>query len=50
MEEGLKNTRGQGATPQITIDLFTQEIWVSLAVAVVIFIAGYFIVLKKSVK
>jgi len=50
MEEGLKNNRSQSATPQITIDLFTQEIWVSLAVAVVIFIAGYFIVLKKSVK
>jgi lantibiotic transport system permease protein len=50
MEEGLKNNSQPTATPQITIDLFTQEIWVSLAVAVVIFIAGYFIVLKKSVK
>jgi len=34
----------------ITVDLFTHEIYVSLAVAAVVFIAGYFIVLKKSVK
>jgi len=34
----------------ITVDLFTHEIYVSLAIAVVVFIAGYFIVLKKSVK
>ena len=32
------------------IDLFTKDIFVSLAVAVVVFVAGYFIVLKKSVK
>jgi len=50
MENGLRNNRGQGALPQITIDLFTKEIFISLVVAVVIFIAGYFIVLKKSVK
>jgi len=36
--------------PTITVDLFTKEILVSLIVAVVIFTAGYFIVLKKSVK
>ncbi len=36
--------------PTITIDLFTKEIFVSLIVAAVVFIAGYFIVLKKSVK
>ncbi len=36
--------------PQITIDLFTKDIFVSLTVAVVVFITGYFIVLKKSVK
>jgi hypothetical protein len=38
------------AAPQITIDLFTHEIFVSLAVAAVVFVFGYFIVLKKSVK
>lgn len=50
MEQGVRNSRGHGAMPQITIDLFTREIWVSLAIALVIFIGGYFIVLKKSVK
>jgi hypothetical protein len=38
------------AMPQLTIDLFTKDIFISLGVAVVVFIAGYFIVLKKSVK
>lgn len=36
--------------PEITIEMFTKDTWVSLAVALVVFIAGYFIVLKKSVK
>ncbi|HWD88838.1 MAG TPA: ABC transporter permease [Mucilaginibacter sp.] len=36
--------------PQITIDLFTKDIFVSLAVAAGVFILGYFIVLKRSVK
>jgi hypothetical protein len=35
---------------QITVELFTKDIFVSLGVAVVVFILGYFIVLKKSVK
>jgi len=34
----------------ITVDFFTHEIYVSLAIAIVVFVAGYFIVLKKSVK
>lgn len=47
----LQAGTGKGnATPQITIDMFTKDTMVSLAVAVVVFIAGYFIVLKKSVK
>jgi hypothetical protein len=47
----LQNKMGNGAgMPQITVDLFTKDIWVSLAVAVAVFILGYFIVLKKSVK
>ncbi len=50
MEEGIKGSHGDNALPQITIDLFTKEIFVSLAIAIVIFAAGYFIVLKKSVK
>src|SRR6185312_7427908 len=36
--------------PHIAVDLFTKDIWVSLAIAVGVFILGYFIVLKKSVK
>jgi hypothetical protein len=39
-----------GATPQINIDLLTKEIFVSIAVSVLVFISGYFIVLKKSIK
>ncbi|MFI5138845.1 MAG: ABC transporter permease [Sphingobacteriales bacterium] len=50
MQEGVKNKPGPGGLPQITIDLFTKEIGVSLIVAVAIFTIGYFIVLKKSVK
>ncbi len=50
MEDGLKNRPGPGGMPQITIDLFTKDIFVSLAIAVIIFVAGYVIVLKKSVK
>ncbi|MDB5141341.1 MAG: transporter permease subunit [Mucilaginibacter sp.] len=39
-----------GGMPQLTVDLFTKDIFVSLGVAVVVFVLGYFIVLKKSVK
>jgi len=41
---------GSAPVTQITVDFFTHEIFVSLGVAVVVFIIGYFIVLKKSVK
>jgi hypothetical protein len=49
MENGVRNSHG-GTMQKITVDQFTREIWVSLAFALVIFIVGYFIVLKKSVK
>jgi hypothetical protein len=45
-----RNRPGSGPTQQISVDFFTHEIFVSFAVAAVVFIAGYFIVLKKSVK
>jgi hypothetical protein len=48
--EGNHHHPGPGGMPLITIDVFTREIFVSLAVALLVFIAGYFIVLKKSVK
>jgi hypothetical protein len=41
----------QGPVPlQITVDYFTKDIVVSLVAAVAVFVLGYFIVLKKSVK
>lgn len=47
---GLKEKAAPGGMPQITIDIFTKEIFVSLAIAVFVFFAGYVIVLRKSVK
>jgi len=47
---GSHSKPGPGGMPVIDIDIFSKEIFVSLGIAVVIFIAGYFIVLKKSVK
>jgi lantibiotic transport system permease protein len=44
------NSEGLHGIPQIHVDLLTKDIWVSLAVAVGVFVIGYFIVLKKSVK
>ncbi|HEY8929010.1 MAG TPA: ABC transporter permease [Mucilaginibacter sp.] len=38
------------AMPQLSIEMLTKDTWVSLIVAVAVFIVGYFIVLKKSVK
>jgi hypothetical protein len=35
---------------KLSIDIFTQEVYVSLIVAVVVFILGFYIVQKKSVK
>jgi hypothetical protein len=47
----VKNRMNTGGDmPQLTVDIFTKDIFVSLSVAVVVFILGYFIVLKKSVK
>jgi lantibiotic transport system permease protein len=48
LQEGKE--KHPGSVPQITVDMLTKDTWVSLAIAVVVFIAGYFIVLKKSVK
>ncbi|OOQ61401.1 ABC transporter permease [Mucilaginibacter pedocola] len=43
--------RGQkGPARDIVINVFTKDIYVSVAVAVVVFIAGYFIVQRRSVK
>lgn len=48
--QGMHSQNGPSAVAHINVDIFTKEIFVSLAIAVLVFIAGYFIVLKKSVK
>jgi hypothetical protein len=35
---------------EITVDVFTHDVYVSLAVSVVVFIAGFYVVQKRSVK
>lgn len=45
--------RGPGhapVMPQLSVDMFTKEVYVSLIVAVAVFFLGFFIVQKKSVK
>jgi hypothetical protein len=41
---------GPGGMPVIEIDILSKEIFVSVGIAVLVFITGYFIVLKKSVR
>jgi hypothetical protein len=48
--DGMRSKDGPRGFAHINVDIFTKEIFVSLAIAVLVFIAGYFIVLKKSVK
>lgn len=45
----LKNNHGDPSN-QLQIDVFTKDVFVSMAIALVVFIAGYFIVQRKSVK
>jgi hypothetical protein len=46
----MPHNTGKGENPQIIIDLFTKDILVGIGVSVLVFIGGYFIVLKKSIK
>ena len=50
--KGLLSSRMDNSPtmPEISVDIFTKDILVSLTVAVGVFVLGYFIVLKKSVK
>jgi hypothetical protein len=52
--KNARQVRGKDAAitamPHFDIDIFTREVWVSLIFAGVIFIAGFFIVQRKSVK
>lgn len=45
-----RDNKVAGAAKELEIYMFTKDVYVSLAIAVVVFIAGYFIVRKKSVK
>jgi hypothetical protein len=47
LQQAKGNTNGM---PQITVDMFTKDTFVSLIVALIVFVSGYFIVLRKSVK
>jgi hypothetical protein len=40
----------KGAANPLEIDIYTKDVYVSLIIAVVVFIAGYYIVQRKSVK
>ncbi|WP_374948848.1 ABC transporter permease [Mucilaginibacter sp.] len=42
--------QNKGPVRDLQIDVFTKDVFVSLGVAVVVFVAGYFIVRRKSVK
>lgn len=46
----MKPTIRKGHPPEILIDIFTKEIYVSLIVFAVVFIAGFYIVQRRSVK
>ena len=49
--KALQQAKGKtGPMPQIIVEMLTKDTWISIGVALVVFVAGYFIVLKKSVK
>lgn len=49
--KSMMGVRKPGTPPtQMVIDIFTHDVYVSLAVGAIVFIAGFFIVQRKSVK
>jgi hypothetical protein len=46
----LKSIMSQAGGKDISIEIFTKEVYISLAVSLVAFIAGYFVVSRRSVK
>lgn len=46
----LKMTKVKKGGDPLDFPVFTQEIWTSLIYAAILFIIGYFIVTKKSIK
>jgi lantibiotic transport system permease protein len=45
-----RSSKGGPASKELVINILTDDVYVSLAVAAVVFFAGYFILLKRSVK
>ncbi|MDB5031043.1 ABC transporter permease [Mucilaginibacter sp.] len=45
----MPHTKGQNNS-QMVIDIFTKDVFVSIVISAIVFIAGYYIVQKKSVK
>ncbi|MDB4924343.1 ABC transporter permease [Mucilaginibacter sp.] len=45
----MPHTKGKDNS-QMVIDIFTKDVFVSIAISAIVFIAGYYIVQKKSVK
>ena len=46
----MPRMKGRNMAPEFVIDIFTKDVYVGLGVAVVVFIAGFFIVQRKSIK
>jgi hypothetical protein len=46
----LKSILNQASTKEITFDLFTKEVYISIAISIVTFIAGYYVISRRSVK
>jgi hypothetical protein len=50
MQSMMPHIKTKGAVPEFAVDIFTKDVYVGLAVAVVVFISGFYIVQRKSVK
>lgn len=46
----LKSIMGQAGGKDISIEILTKEVYISLAVSLIAFVAGYFVVSRRSVK
>ena len=50
MQSMVPRVKGKTMKTEFVVDIFTKDVYVGLAVAVVVFIAGFYIVQRKSVK
>ncbi|HUH33171.1 MAG TPA: ABC transporter permease [Daejeonella sp.] len=46
----LNNIMAKASTKDISFDLFTKEVYISIAVSIVTFIAGYYVISRRSVR